>query len=110
MDDLASVQKAVWDGRVKWYNIGLLLGLNAGDLDAIRDSERGDPDRCLTSTLKKWLFTSDLQPSWSSLADVLRAPTVGLGQLADEIDSCWNTERIRAMRLKTLSDPSTFDF
>lgn len=82
------VQCAVWEGHAKWYNIGLQLGIDAGELDSIRESEHYDPDRCLTSTLKKWL-RSGFQPSWSSLASALRAPTVGLGHLADQIDAYW---------------------
>ena len=34
--DLADVQRALWDGRAKWYNLGLELGLIAGTLDAIQ--------------------------------------------------------------------------
>ena len=85
MDDLASVQTAVWEGRAKWYNIGLDLGLTAGTLDAIKLSNHHDADDCFTATLKEWLSRSDLRPSWSGLATSLRAPPVGLGYLAEQL-------------------------
>ena len=51
LDDLASVQQSVWEGRSKWYNIGLELGLTPGDLDAI-DHDHRSADKCFTATLK----------------------------------------------------------
>ena len=85
VDDLVSVRRAVWDGRAKWYDIGLELGLTAGTLDAIQQTNQCKTDICLRDTLKEWLSRADLQPSWSSLARSLRAPPVGLGHLAEQI-------------------------
>ena len=83
-DDLASIQEAVWEGRAKWYNIGLWLGLTPGTLDAIRETYHCNVDQCFTETLKKWLRQSE-HPTWSDLARALRAPTVGYGKLAEEL-------------------------
>ena len=83
-NNLALVQDAVWEGRARWYNLGLKLGLTAGTLDAINLANQCDPNRCFTATLKEWLRTCE-RPSWSSLARSLRARTVGLGELADQI-------------------------
>ena len=85
MDDLASVQRAVWEGRAKWYNIGLELGLTAGTLDSIRLANQSNPDYCFTEILKIWLRNHDLHPSWSSLASSLSAPPVGLEYLAEHL-------------------------
>ena len=85
MDDLASVQAIVWDGRAKWYNIGLGLGLSAGTLDSIKLANQGNPDYCITPTLKEWLSRDDPHPSWSHLAAALRAPPVGRGDLAEKL-------------------------
>ena len=85
MDDLAHVQRAVWEGRAKWYNIGLELGLTAGTLDAIQQTNRHDTEDCFRTVLKEWLSNSELQPSWSSLARSLRAPPVGLEQLSQQL-------------------------
>ena len=83
--DLASVQEAVWEGRAKWYNIGLQLGLSPGTLDAIKLGNQSNPDDCFTETLKLWLRGSWNRPSWSGLARSLRAPTVGLVELAEQL-------------------------
>ena len=85
MSDLASVQRAVWQGRAKWYNIGLELGLVAGTLDAIQETQHYNTDRCFTETLKIWLESPDLHPSWRSLARSLAAPPVALERLAKQL-------------------------
>ena len=85
MDNLVSVQRAVWEGRAEWYNIGLELGLTAGTLDAIKQTNHHDADNCFRATLKKWLSRGDLCPSWSTLAASLRAPPVGLEYLAEQL-------------------------
>ena len=84
VDDLAEVQSKVWEGRAKWYNIGLALKLTPGTLDAIRANHRFVED-CFSATLKKWLSVSKLHPSWSSLATALRDKTVGLQELAEQL-------------------------
>ena len=83
--DLAFVLEAAWDGRAKWYNIGLQLGLVAGTVDAIRQTNNNHTDECFTTVLKEWLRRGDLQPSWTSLARSLRARSVGLGHLAEQL-------------------------
>ena len=85
MDDLASVQRAVWEGRASWYNLGVQLGLDPGTLDAIEQDKRGNPGHCLTEILKKWLSSPGLRPSWSSLARSLRALPVGREDLAKKL-------------------------
>ena len=85
MDDLAAVLNAVCEGRAKWDLIGLQLGLKKGTIDAIERDNQSNSDRCLTATLYKWLCSPDLHPSWSSLARSLRAPSVGLGHLAEKL-------------------------
>ena len=85
VNDLASVQRAVWEGRAVWYNLGLELGILSGTLDAIKLANQSDPGYCFTETLKLWLRSYELRPSWSSLARSLRAPPVGLEQLAEQL-------------------------
>jgi hypothetical protein len=86
IDDLARVQRAVWEGRSKWDNIGLELGLTAGTLDAIKKTNHHVVEDCFRETLKQWLMrSSDLKPTSSSLAKALKSPTVGLAQLAEDI-------------------------
>ena len=85
VDNLASVQRAVWEGRAKWYSIGLELGLKAGTLDAIQQTNHYDVNHCFTAMLKKWLRRPKLNPSWSCLARSLRESSVGLGHLAEQL-------------------------
>ena len=67
-DALASVQRAVWEGCAKWYNvyIGLELGLTPGTLHGYHWSCRSasifqSPDHCFTATLKEWGRTPQFQ-------------------------------------------------
>ena len=85
VSDLVTVQRAVWEGRSRWYNIGLELGLTAGTLDAIQLTNHYNTDHCLTATLKEWLNRSELLPSWSGLVRALRAPPIGLEYLAEHL-------------------------
>ena len=83
--DLADVQRAVWEGRAKWYNLGLELRLTAGTLDAIQQTNGNHVDNCFRGMLKEWLRKSELVPTWSSLARALRAVPVGLEELAQRL-------------------------
>ena len=84
-DNLADVQRALWDGRAKWYNLGLELRLKVGTLDAIQQTNGNDVDTCFRSMLKKWLRKIELVPTWSSLARALREAPVGLEELAQRL-------------------------
>ena len=83
--DLADVQRALWDGRAKWYNLGLELGLVPGTLDAIQQTNGNNVDNCFRSMLKEWLRKTERVPTWSSLARALREQPVGLGELAQRL-------------------------
>ena len=80
-----SVQRAVWEGRARWYNIGLELGLSPGTLDAIQETNHYNTDHCFTAILKQWLSRPELHPSLRNLARALKAAPVGLEQLADQL-------------------------
>jgi hypothetical protein len=83
--DLAKVQRAVWEGRAKWYNLGLELGLTAGTLDAIQQTNANNVDNCFRAMLTEWLRKLELFRTWSSLARSLRAQPVGLEELAEHL-------------------------
>ena len=85
IDDLHNVQTKVWEGRAKWYNIGLALKLTPGTLDAIRKTNHHVVDDCLIAMLKEWLSKPELNPSWSGLATALRDKTVGLEGIAEQL-------------------------
>ena len=85
IDDLGDVLEAVWEGRSKWYNIGLKLGISAGTLNAIKKNNNQDPDDCLTAMLEYWLNNGKPKPSWTELAKALKSPMVGYGHLAEQL-------------------------
>ena len=83
MDNLCIVLKTIWEARVKWYYIGLELGISAGTLSAIKKNNNQDPDDCLTAMLEYWLNNGTPKPSWAAVAKALKSPMVGYAQLAE---------------------------
>jgi DNA-binding beta-propeller fold protein YncE len=95
----------------KWFNIGLGLNLEVGDLEAIRNTN-SNVDDCFRDMLEKWLRTS-LRPTRSNLITVLRERTVGFNQLAEELESkslkrdrVINQLRMASSRLTTKISPA----
>ena len=84
--DLRKVQRAAWEARAKWYNIGLELDIDPGTLDVIEGNNK-DINDCFRFMLTTWLKTVQPKPTWEALAEALRSPTVGCGHLADHIES-----------------------
>jgi hypothetical protein len=84
IDDLGDVLEAVWEARVKWYNIGLKLGISVGTLDSIEATSQ-NPDKCLTAMIKDWLKNGKPKPSLPQLAKALKSRMVGYAQLAEEL-------------------------
>jgi hypothetical protein len=70
---------------VKWYNIGLKLGISVGTLDSISKAANQNPDGCLTAMIKDWLKNGQPKPSWPQLAKALKSCMVGYAQLAEEL-------------------------
>ena len=83
-NDLWRVQDTVWDARSKWYNLGLGLDITPATLDSIEVANQQNPDRCFRAMLTKWLREHQ-RPTWSTLAEALRSPSVELTHLAEEI-------------------------
>ena len=54
----------------EWHNIGTLLRIPEGDLDAI-DKDHQKVGDCLREMIKKWLSLIDPLPTWASLAVVV---------------------------------------
>lgn len=68
--------------------IGMGLGLNAGTLEAVAITQRDNPDACLREMLTVWLRgSSSVEHTWGTIVDALRQPSVGMGQLAYEIET-----------------------
>ena len=87
ISDLKEVRKAVWEARTEWMNIGIELNILKTGLDEIKATvQGGNPGECLTEMLSLWLKQNDPSPTWSTLITALKQPTVGLQQIAEEIE------------------------
>jgi hypothetical protein len=67
-------------------DIGIELGLNKTDLDAIKTNFGDDLTKCFTEMLTLWLKQVNPLPTQRTLVEVLRTPTVNQGQLAENVE------------------------
>ena len=77
------------DAKSNWHNIGIELELdNCVVLESIRKDYRESTDDCFREVIVAWLksASSKVPKTWSTLADALKAPTVGFGELATQIE------------------------
>ena len=70
--------------HIKYYNIGLELGVSSDTLDGIR-SQFGSPEDALREVLKQWLKQTISKPTWQAAIKALRSRIVGETKLADEL-------------------------
>lgn len=80
---MRTVQPALWDARSKWYNIGIQLGCEVSDLDAIKTSNCSNVDVCMTNMLASWLRKGSPTPTWKSVVEALQSSTVKEVQIAN---------------------------
>ena len=62
-----------------WREIGVLLGLNIGNLDSIEYNRSTDVEYCCNKMLEIWLATNTTA-SWTEMYDVIDSPAVSGGQ------------------------------
>ena len=55
----------------KWEDIGILLSIETGRLDAIKTAENNKPQNCLREMLKIWLTRVSPPPSWAAIAEAV---------------------------------------
>ena len=84
LQNLKDVQELLVEVSYKWYDIGIQLNMNPGDLDRIQ-SRYSDPADCLRVMLKEWLAGTNPYPTLESLAQALESRTVKKGQLANKV-------------------------
>ena len=83
--DLVEILRVLKDGHfqtVKWFDLGLHLGLFHDDLKIIEENYPRDATRCLRECLAKWL-TDDIEATWDKLA--IAAGEVGETSVAEYI-------------------------
>ena len=87
VDDLAAVQRKLYDVNTKWYNLGLELGLRPPTLDSIKTNYSGDPSQCFCQVLKEWLKGVNPLPTWQAMVNALKSHTVAHYHLAQQIQT-----------------------
>ena len=86
IDDLQDICEALKDIGKEWFDLGLALGLRQPTLKKIRDESYYTDDR-KREMLTQWLNQVDnSNPSWKSLVDALRNPTVKCEPVASIIE------------------------
>ena len=81
-NDLRKVRLLTFDACAKWESFGLELGLSTTTLDIIQKNS-DDTEKHFTDMLKTWLKT---KPIWESLIAALRERTMGLHDVADQVE------------------------
>ena len=84
MNDLCYVLDELLDVRHKWFNLGLMLQLNVGTLECVRN-QYPDSSSALREMLLSWLKKVDPPPTWEGLACALESRTVGEPRLAEQL-------------------------
>ena len=69
--------------RFKWYNIGIELGLEVGDLKTI-EKDHSNCDDCFREMLTKWLNNCKPEPTWKALKQALESTPIGAQVIIDE--------------------------
>ena len=82
--DLRKIQRATWEARVKWYNIGVELEIDPGTLDTIKGNNDDIDDR-FRAMFVTWLKMVQPKPTLAALAEALQSPTVGFEHLAEQV-------------------------
>ena len=83
--NLVDILQVLKDGHfqtIKWFDLGLYLGLSYNDLKTIEHNYLRDAEWCLKECLAKWL-TDDIEATWDKLA--IAAGEVGEISVADYI-------------------------
>ena len=75
----------------KWERVGVSLGIDQSQLDAIDMHRRGNPLKCFSDVFTCWQQQSTPQSpaNWATLVTVLRSNYVGEEELSDTIQNTY---------------------
>ena len=73
--------------KLKWFHLGVELGLRPSSLEAIRKKFSDDPAECFSQMLMDWLAGQDSEPTWKSVSSALNALPVHLPALAKAVEA-----------------------
>ena len=76
------------------------------DLDAIEENNRGNVEKCFSKMLILWLRRVNPPPTWSAMVEALKEPTVGLEDLAEEVESKFICQSSKDTTVTTYSGPA----
>ena len=76
------IKEAIWDARAKWKDIGRMLKLTEGDIEAIHECDDGE---CLHKVLSQWMHTGGAKIN--DLLKTLNSKIVDRSDLAKQIQS-----------------------
>ena len=80
---LKDLLRELYSKASKWMNIGVLLDIDTGRLDAIKTAENHAPDDCLREMLMIWLKGVPPPPSWAAIAEAVEV--LGDQNLANQL-------------------------
>ena len=89
IDNLRDVLKMLAEVSMRWWELGLALGLKKSTLDEIYANYHHDVSSCKREMLSSWLKWMDdckATCNWKSLAEALRDPTVNHAPIAGAIE------------------------
>ena len=87
--DLGELQNELHDISSKWYNLGVQLRIDIGQLDNIR---KDNLDECLREMLKIWLKQVDPHPTRNALIDALKRRVINEHQLASQLEKKYTSD------------------
>lgn len=97
--NLSKVLNLLVSASIKWFDLGLQLGLRESDLKVIEyDRGKDGAHVCLREMISLWLKMINPQPSWEGLVVALKKPSVQLIALAKKIkkECCTSDEEAEA--------------
>lgn len=85
--NLSKVLNLLLEVSIKWFNLGLQLGLKERDLKVIeQDHAKDGVEVCLREMLSLWLKMINPHPTWEGLVAALKKPSVLFSRLAKKIE------------------------
>ena len=69
--ELNDVLRELFTYAANWENLGIFLGVNAGQLEAIKSSNN-QSENCLREMLKLWLQQVDPAPTWKAMVNAIQ--------------------------------------
>jgi len=89
--DLRELQNELHGISSKWYNLGIQLRVDVGELDSIK-KEGLVPVDCLREMLKIWLKQVDPHPTRNALITALKSRVINEQQLASHLEKEHTTD------------------